>query len=71
MRDKLENLMVGYVLLMLILFLSGLILTVMPKTLFGSILFTGGVLFYPALILGKNLKKLEKWIKKQRDSGGF
>ncbi|MGL5594624.1 MAG: hypothetical protein ACRDDH_11865 [Cetobacterium sp.] len=67
MRDKLENLVVGYLIILIINAAFALLWMIAPKGLFPVTIFMSAVFFYPAYLIGKNLKKLEKFIKEHRD----
>lgn len=64
MRDKLENLVIGYLVIMLILFVCIFIMMVMPGNIIGAAVFMIAVFFYPAMMIGKNLKKIEQAIRR-------
>lgn len=67
MREKIENLTVGYLILIIIGLLFCFISYLCPEGYIQRFVFIQVVMFYPALLIGKNLRKLEKFIKESKE----
>lgn len=64
MERKFERLLLGYVIVIIMIVLGTLFLKIIPNNALGSILFISATLYYPAKVVGDNLHKVVRWLKK-------